>query len=247
MALTALSDWDPTKWIIFFLHVYTTLVPSIARTPESSIRKAKAHVHRAEADRLDASVPTEERVCRLEELPVWSRAEVRKRHGEWVVGREGKRRRVLLIVEGCVVDAGPYLDDHVRTQLAASEAEQFQPGGSHLLLSHCVFQLPSTSSFTAPIEIDRLSCPSSPLIGSVYSSGSSVSETPTSSASSSDLDFDVVMTPTSSAPSSDSDTLEKKELRNATLAFFGGMNNHSGAAKERMRCMRIARLADDSA
>jgi len=48
----------------------------------------------------------------------------------------------------------------------------------------------------------------------------------------------------SSLPSSDSEGPEEKELRNATRAFFGGMNNHSGAAKERMRCMRVARLGE---
>ena len=95
------------------LKNYTPFVPSLARTPESAIRKARAHVHRAEADRLDAAVPSDERIRRLEELPVWSRAEVRKRHGEWVLERDIRRRRVLLLLEGCVVDAGSYLDDHV--------------------------------------------------------------------------------------------------------------------------------------
>ena len=112
--ITQPSDWDPTKWIISFLHTYTSLVPTVARTPESAIRKARAHVHIAEADRLIASVPSDEQVRPLDELPVWSRAEVRKRHGEWVKAREGRRRRVLLLVEGCVVDAGAYLEDHVR-------------------------------------------------------------------------------------------------------------------------------------
>jgi stearoyl-CoA desaturase (delta-9 desaturase) len=35
------------------------------------------------------------------------------------------------------------------------------------------------------------------------------------------------------------------QLRDATRSFFGGMNNHSGAAKEMMRCLRIAKLAED--
>lgn len=113
-SLFVISDWDPTKWIIWFLHRYTPLVPSISRTPEDAIRKARAHVHMAEAHRLVASVSDDERVQPLEELPVWSRAEVRKRHGERVIGRDGKaRRRVLLVLEGCVVDAGGFLVDHV--------------------------------------------------------------------------------------------------------------------------------------
>ena len=32
------------------------------------------------------------------------------------------------------------------------------------------------------------------------------------------------------------------KLKDATKVFFGGMNNHSGAAKEKMRCLRVARL-----
>lgn len=32
-------------------------------------------------------------------------------------------------------------------------------------------------------------------------------------------------------------------LKDATRAFFGGMNNHSAAAREMMRCLRVAKLA----
>ena len=38
---------------------------------------------------------------------------------------------------------------------------------------------------------------------------------------------------------------EKIALRDATKAFFGGMNNHTSAAKARMRCLRVARLAEE--
>lgn len=144
------ADWDPTKWIIYFLHVYTPLVPSIARTPESAIRKAKAHVHRANADRLDAAVPADERVRKLEELPVWSRAEVRKRHGEWVATRDGRRRRVLLLLEGCVVDAGAYLEDHASTgYMMMGQADESSPA---VLLSSSRTALPlSLRRFLSPL------------------------------------------------------------------------------------------------
>jgi stearoyl-CoA desaturase (delta-9 desaturase) len=36
---------------------------------------------------------------------------------------------------------------------------------------------------------------------------------------------------------------EMVQLKDATRSFFGGMNNHSGAAREMMRCLRIAKLA----
>ena len=103
------ADWDPTKWIIWLLHRYTSLAPSIARTPDSAIVTAKARVHMAEADRLYSSVPDDDKIRRLEELPVWSRAEVIARHGERFDGR----RRVFIHLEGCIVDVGGYIEDHV--------------------------------------------------------------------------------------------------------------------------------------
>lgn len=191
--MTHTSDWDPTKWIIWLFHVYTPLVPSIAQTPESAIQTARAKVHMAHADRLYASVPVSERVKPIEELPVWSRAEVLKRHGQVV----DDRVRVLLLVEGCIVDVGRYLDEH--------------PGGRHLLLSHAVGSLPTatisqSSTTSSPASSTGLISPSD----SGYSSGGK----------------------------------DDVKLKDATKAFFGGMNNHSGAAKERMRCFRVARLED---
>ena len=115
------SDWDPTKWIVWVLHVYTPFVPSIARTPESAIKTARARVHTAEAERLLSSVPHDEQEVPIETLPVWSRSEVAKRHGEWVFSESehtteaecSRRRRILLIIGDCVVDVGGYLADHV--------------------------------------------------------------------------------------------------------------------------------------
>ncbi|KAK4688754.1 stearoyl-CoA desaturase (Delta-9 desaturase), partial [Tremellales sp. Uapishka_1] len=213
------ADWDPSKWAIHLLHLYTPFVPTMARTPESAVRKARAHVHMAHAGRLVSDLSQEEKVKPLEELPVWSRAEIRKRHGEWIkCGNGARRRRVLLIIEGCVVDAGGYLDDH--------------PGGQHLLLSQSVYPLPSTLTFTAPTEDD---------LSEAYSSGvdsgySSASSPPSSRHADS---------PGSSSDSSDDvpPALEK-ELREASKSFFGGINNHSGAAKETMRCLRVARLGE---
>ncbi|ORY21154.1 hypothetical protein BCR39DRAFT_554136 [Naematelia encephala] len=203
------ADWDPSKWIIYILHRYTSLVPSIARTPEAAVVSAQARVHMAEADRLVASIPPSHKVKPKEDLPLWTKADVRKRHGQWIVDDGVRRRRVLLVIEGCVVDAGSYLEDH--------------PGGEHLLLSHSIAKL---SSFSVGANADdsgySSSSPSSPPLGAncrlrAVSPGSS--------------------------NSSQEDNEESVDLRDATRAFFGGMNNHSGAAKERMRCMRIARLA----
>lgn len=68
----------------------------------------------AEADRLFGTVKADEMVRPIEDLPIWTRAEVSKRHGEYVRNEDGERRkRVLLLLEGCVVDVGGYLEDHV--------------------------------------------------------------------------------------------------------------------------------------
>lgn len=143
----------------------------------------------AHADRLYASVPTHERAKPIEELPVWSRAEVLRRHGQ----AYENRRRVLLLVEGCIVDVGGYLDDH--------------PGGRQLLLSHCVRALAEEHETDSPLA--------SP-------SGDASPRTTDSGYFSADQG--------------------EVKLKDATRAFFGGMNNHSGAAKEWMRCLRVARL-----
>lgn len=62
-----------------------------------------------EADRLFGTVKADEMVKDINELPVWTRNDVVRRHGEW----DGKRQRVLLLLEGCIVDVGGYLEDHV--------------------------------------------------------------------------------------------------------------------------------------
>lgn len=71
----------------------------------------------AEADRLFGTIKADEMVKSLEELPTWSRSEVLAKHGKVVRSTgntNGGRRRVLLLIEGCVVDVGGYLEDHVR-------------------------------------------------------------------------------------------------------------------------------------
>jgi len=208
------ADWDPTKWIIYLLHKYTPFVPTIARTSDAAIVKARARSHMAEADRLFGSVKTDALVKNVEDLPVWTVAEIRRRHGEWVRVGEERRRRVLVLVDGCVVDVGGYLEDH--------------PGGQYLLMSHSVFSLPPTSSLSPSSSMsDFDSRPPSPLIDSGYSSASGLSRK-------------------SFKSQSDSDDLDDERvvpaLRDATKAFNGGMNNHSGAAKEILRCLRVARL-----
>lgn len=102
----SLSDWDPTKWIIWVLHRYTPLVPTISTTHESEVLKARAHVHRLHADRLTSQIPEGDRAKEDTELPLWTKQDVLREldHDEGAV---------FLLIEGYIVDVGGYLDVHV--------------------------------------------------------------------------------------------------------------------------------------
>lgn len=116
------SDWDPSKWVIWFFHTYTPFVPTVTTTPEAAILKARAHVHHHEAERLTGLVPPGARAIAEHELPVWTRAEVLKTHGTWIDDDGLSRRRVLLLVQGFVLDVGQYIDEHVRVGQARARA-----------------------------------------------------------------------------------------------------------------------------
>lgn len=291
------SDWDPSKWFIYLLHHYTPFVPSIARTPESAILKARASVHTLHAERLSAGVPSEMRAKRRAELPVWSVEEAVRRNGEVVfvsIPTQGKevtlrRRRVLVLVDGCLVDVGGYLEDHVSIappivlpawrhgstfslftalrQLHQSSLKgcklTWQPGGEHLLLANSIRPLSSTLDFSIHTTSTTSPTPSSPntrpvspdQIDSGYSSGSQSSPIkksfvlPSANASSGlvrrhrSSSFDAAAVPARENDDlADMEEAGEVKLRDATKAFFGGMNNHSGAAKEMMRTLRVAVL-----
>ena len=97
-------DWDPTKWIIWALHTYTPFVPTIRRTKDAEIHKAKAHVHRLQAERLTALVPELEKSKEDHELPVWTSEETSSRAASG---------QALLLIDGYIVDVSDYLDEHV--------------------------------------------------------------------------------------------------------------------------------------
>lgn len=59
-------DWDPTKWIIYFLYRYTNLVTKIHRTPESDIEYAKKRVIEITSQKKESSDPSDQN---LSEFP----------------------------------------------------------------------------------------------------------------------------------------------------------------------------------
>jgi stearoyl-CoA desaturase (delta-9 desaturase) len=116
-----------------------------------------------------------------------------------------------------------------------------KPGGEQLLLANCVKPLPTLSAL--PLHSSDFSRGSFPPIDSGYSSGS-----PSDKAADPRPLIHRALSLVSSVSSSDDGSFRedaKVELREATKAFFGGMNNHSIAARERMRSLRVARLATE--
>ena len=135
------ADWDPTKWILWSIHnTFPSLIPSIKRTSEAEILRARASVLQNQADELMAQAAKAEGVELVvpdakvsttlaeEKLPVWSWEEIRRRvgqdDGEEGSGPEG--RRWYLVVEGWVVDVTGYLNDHVSCDpRLCSKCEQY--------------------------------------------------------------------------------------------------------------------------
>ena len=76
-------------------------------------------MHHVNYERLTASVPSEQKAKKLEELPRWTKAEAIRRNGERVdvYSEDGEmvgwRRRVLVKVGEGLVDVGGYLEEHV--------------------------------------------------------------------------------------------------------------------------------------
>jgi stearoyl-CoA desaturase (delta-9 desaturase) len=114
-----------------------------------------------------------------------------------------------------------------------------KPGGEQVLLANCVKPLPTLSAL--PPDSPDLSRGSFPLIDSGYSSG-----TPSDKAADPRPLILRTLSLVNSVSSSDDGSVHedvKVGPRDATKAFFGGMNNHSIAARERMRSLRVARLS----
>ncbi|KAJ9110984.1 hypothetical protein QFC20_002751 [Naganishia adeliensis] len=220
------ADWDPTKWIIWVLHRYTAFVPTIATTPEAEVLKARAHVHRLHADRLTSQIPCSDIAKDDTQLPHWTKADLARELEE----DEGA---VFLLIDGYIVDVGGYLDVH--------------PGGPALLrnwsiatTSHQHSEKPSATTSRRK----RFSSGTSSPIDSGYESATveltstSTARNPTS-ADTADLRAKLHATLNEDAVS-----METK-IKDASKAFFGQINSHSQAAKEKMRCFRVAKLVSE--
>lgn len=117
-----------------------------------------------------------------------------------------------------------------------------QPGGSGLLTNWSIRaknpSIAPTPMDTASRSLKRRSArtPSSP--SSIDSGYESLGTSSGNSSSTGERSADE-----STQPPPQSVVVQTRILKDASRAFFGQINNHSQAAKEKMRCLRVARLS----
>jgi stearoyl-CoA desaturase (delta-9 desaturase) len=221
------------------LHTYTPLVPTIKRTSNHDINKARAHVHRLQAERLTAGVPADEIAKHDHELPEMTLDEVMTGIAE--------RGEALLLIDGFIVDVTDYLEDHVSPRSLPPRKSLHcwprpisqQPGGANLLKTWSIrAQAGETLDMSRKAYKHKQHAKSPASIDSGYesTSGTSGSSSPT---------FDDQDSTFPSQEQVDVEKVQARLLKDATKPFFGQINNHSQAAKEKMRCLRVARLKTD--
>jgi len=84
------TDWDPTKWIIAFLHAFTSLIPSVRTTPEKEVERARTRSSGHGNGHAEKDLPRVD----LRELPLLY---------------EGKR---VIAVHGFLYDTGEFASSH---------------------------------------------------------------------------------------------------------------------------------------
>ncbi|KAF8480635.1 hypothetical protein JB92DRAFT_3040475, partial [Gautieria morchelliformis] len=108
-----ITNVDPTRWIIWTLHKFTPLIPSLRRTEDSDVIKAQLYMLRTKASSisntnpvtarelerraqvLQSSLPIQET---LKGKPTWGRTELE----DFVISG----RRTVILIEGHAVDPG---------------------------------------------------------------------------------------------------------------------------------------------
>jgi len=117
--------WDPTGWLIWFLHKFTPLIPKVHRVPEADVHKAQAHMFRTEALKYTVSDPKKR--AELEAKANETEAKIPKElrgPSEEVQGRVWGRteleryvfeeKRKVLLVHGWALDVTKAMTEHVR-------------------------------------------------------------------------------------------------------------------------------------
>ena len=202
-------DWDPSKWIIAFLHRYTNLVRSVRVAEEEDISVAKEYMEGIAPTKSLSVVKTvqaqnDEAPTRTgnSTLELWSAQRILS----YVEAPKSAKKRAVILLDGWVVDLTDYLPDHVSER--PSDAD-------FCVRSSVIFH---TLVLTSRSPRDD---------NSIYSnSGSDSGGKPGG--------FSVLrpyLIRRANAPgpeNSDNDNKSPLLWPDATWAFNGGMNNHSG-------------------
>ena len=133
--LTLNRNYDPTRWIIYFLHKFTSLVLSVCRTSDTDVLKSRIYMLRTEASSVKKSNTASARTLedRAEKVQnvisavtlklaledsdsdsgterVWTRAELEV-YVQGCTSESGKR--MLLLIEGRAIDVMSFGKEHV--------------------------------------------------------------------------------------------------------------------------------------
>jgi len=84
------TDWDPTKWIIAFLHAFTSLIPSVRTTSEKEVERARTRAFGRDNGHAEKELPRVD----LSEIPLLY---------------EGKP---VIAVHGFLYDVGGFVSSH---------------------------------------------------------------------------------------------------------------------------------------
>ncbi|KAF8513810.1 fatty acid desaturase-domain-containing protein [Gautieria morchelliformis] len=127
-----LTNVDPSRWLIWPLHKFTPLIPSLRRTEDVDVLKAQLYMLRTKASSisnknpvaarelerraqvLQSSLPVQEIT---EGKPTWGRTELE----DFVLSG----RRTVILIEGHAVDVTSFIKEH--------------PGGASILQEYAVF------------------------------------------------------------------------------------------------------------
>jgi stearoyl-CoA desaturase (Delta-9 desaturase) len=89
------ADWDPSKWIIYLIHKFTTQIPSVRRTPDSEVERARQRVLHERT--FSVRPPQKPR-----DLPVIRESQVKDRFCGLPV----------IVLERYVIDVGAFAKEH---------------------------------------------------------------------------------------------------------------------------------------
>ena len=90
------TDWDPTKWLIYLIHRFTTQIPTVRRTPDSEVERARQQV-------IAEKTPSDRRpLPRPREFPVIRSSQIKEQY----------RDEPVIVLNGYVIDVGEFAKEH---------------------------------------------------------------------------------------------------------------------------------------